>query len=185
MQLHLYALLHNPLHVAHNSFNVVAFAGKASSCCNANANAIWHVASGRCKVATGLGLVALHKGHGAYACVCVCAPTCGDLLSYKLFIAYCSMPRRSATPRPRPTAMQQFASLCHICFSCNRHGRGRGRKLHNAHCWCSKCPPRVRQKRNVKWRGFGGGSGRWSGGERGGGKVDGGCPLVVDSVKFK
>lgn len=117
MQLHLYALLHNPLHVAHNSFNVVAFAGKASSCCNANANAIWHVASGRCKVATGLGLVALHKGHGAYACVCVCAPTCGDLLGYKLFIAYCSMPRRSAIPRPRPTAMQQFASLCHICAS--------------------------------------------------------------------
>lgn len=112
MQLHLYALLHNPLHVAHNSFNVVAFAGKASSCCNANANAIWHVASGRCKVVTGLGLVALHKGHGAYACVCVCAPTCGDLLGYKLFIAYCSMPRRSDTPPHPPTTPHSNATVC-------------------------------------------------------------------------
>lgn len=181
MQLHLYAplsvyVLHNPLHVAHNSFNVVAFAGKASSCCNANANAIWHVACGRCKVATRLGLVALHKGHGAYACVCVCAPTCGNLLGYKLFIAYCSMPP-PATPHSNATVC---CAVPHLLQLQPTRTEAR-RELAQCTLLMQQKPASSASEKKCQMKGFG----EEVEGGRGGGKVEGGSPLVVDSFKFK
>lgn len=144
-----------------------------------------HLACGKRKVQGGnwVGTCGIAQGPRG-VCVCLC-PTCGDLLGYKLFIAYCSMPRRSATPPPTPHSNATVCFAVPHLLQLQPTRTGARQEIAQCTLLMQQVPASSATEKKCQMKGGWGRKWEREWGERGGCKVDGGCPLVVDSVKFK